>query len=677
MRKLKLKNKLILTSLIMSVFVMISSTVVVSIIVRQQSEHTSNDQIQKALNVVKNDLSDKEEKILKDVRQMATADDLGSSLKFLMDNKANDNAIITKNTYQEITSNIHQVSMTGGIWKTYVYDITGDLISFSIKKEGNSFLMGHTSSGAHTSFKYAVFKQGEMLQTESWQKASESPDTSIELKFKNKIPNEEKLFFEQSGKNLCLVALVPAIGTDYEEGTGNPIKRQFGFVAAFLKIDKAFAAKMSGLTGMNVNIFLHDTLIIGDIQAYNKLDLGTIKEGANADLSKHEIALNDIEVSEKGYFQGILPLRGESAMIGAVATLLSKDIVHNNTWQIIQLLVLVFIGCLLLIIPSAIFFSNSLAKPINRIIDELNDTAEQVYHASTLVSGSSRQLAEGASRQASSLEETSASLDEMSSMTSHNAENAKQANTYSAEGVDNLKNANSTMKALIESMGDISAASSNVTKIIKTIDQIAFQTNLLALNAAVEAARAGEAGAGFAVVADEVRNLALRVAEASKNTQGMMKEIIENIDNGSGLVKETDDRYRIVAVGVQKIKELIDEISSASNEQAQGINQINTAIAEMDKITQMNASNAEESADASAELNGYSANMDRIVAELIPLIRGNGKSAHIKAKRSMEDKERLIEQPTKQKQPVQKAKNASMLPSPDKKQLINGKETFS
>jgi methyl-accepting chemotaxis protein len=226
-------------------------------------------------------------------------------------------------------------------------------------------------------------------------------------------------------------------------------------------------------------------------------------------------------------------------------------------------------------------------------------------------------------------------------------------------------------------MGDISAASSNVTKIIKTIDQIAFQTNLLALNAAVEAARAGEAGAGFAVVADEVRNLALRVAEASKNTQGMMKEIIENIDNGSGLVKETDDRYRIVAVGVQKIKELIDEISSASYEQAQGINQINTAIAEMDKITQMNASNAEESADASAELNGYSANMDRIVAELMPLIRGNGKSAHIKAKRSMEDKERLIEKPTKQKQPVQKAENASMLPSTDKKQLVNGIETFS
>ena len=210
-------------------------------------------------------------------------------------------------------------------------------------------------------------------------------------------------------------------------------------------------------------------------------------------------------------------------------------------------------------------------------------------------------------------------------MTKQNAENAQQANNYTNEGVDNLENANQTMKALIESMADISTASNNVAKIIKTIDQIAFQTNLLALNAAVEAARAGEAGAGFAVVADEVRNLALRVAEESNNTQEMVMEIIQKVDNGSGLVKETDEQYRGVARGVQKIKELIGEISAASNEQSQGIDQANIAMAEMEKVTQMNAANAEESADASEKLNGHSASMDKIVAELVPLIRGAGK----------------------------------------------------
>ena len=626
MSKFKLKSKLILISLIMSIFVMVSSTVVVSIMVRRQSEQASNDQIRKALNIVQNDLSERKEKILTDTRQMATTGDLGSSIKFLREYKSNNSTTITKSTYEKISSNIYQIGMTGGIWKTYVYDIDGDLISFSIQKDGKSFLMGHTCSGTETSFEYAVLKNGEKLKAESWQKTTQSPDESIKLKFKNPIPNDEKLIFQEVDNNLCLVAYVPAIGTDYEEGTGNPIKRQFGFVATFLKIDKVFAAKMSGLTDMKINIFLKDALIIGDIKEYSRLESGIIKkDGAREDLLKQEMALNTIDIEGESYFQGILPINSESGRVGAITTLLSKNIVSANTWQMIKLLTLVFIGCLLLIIPSAIFFSNSLAKPINRIIDNLSDTARQVYHASVQVSSSSHQLAEGASKQASSLEETSASLEEMSSMTKQNAENAQQANNYTNEGVDNLENANQTMKALIESMADISTASNNVAKIIKTIDQIAFQTNLLALNAAVEAARAGEAGAGFAVVADEVRNLALRVAEESNNTQEMVMEIIQKVDNGSGLVKETDEQYRGVALGVQKIKELIGEISSASNEQSQGIDQANIAMAEMEKVTQMNAANAEESADASEKLNGHSASMDKIVAELVPLIRGAGK----------------------------------------------------
>jgi len=626
MSKFKLKSKLILISLIMSIFVMVSSTVVVSIMVRRQSEQASNDQIRKALNIVQNDLSERKEKILTDTRQMATTGDLGSSIKFLREYKSNNSTTITKSTYEKISSNIYQIGMTGGIWKTYVYDIDGDLISFSIQKDGKSFLMGHTCSGTETSFEYAVLKNGEKLKAESWQKTTQSPDESIKLKFKNPIQNDEKLIFQEVDNNLCLVAYVPAIGTDYEEGTGNPIKRQFGFVATFLKIDKAFAAKMAGLTDMKINIFLKDALIIGDIKEYSRLESGIIKkDGAREDLLKQEMALNTIDIEVESYFQGILPINSESGRVGAITTLLSKNIVSANTWQMIKLLTLVFIGCLLLIIPSAIFFSNSLTKPINRIIDNLSDTARQVYHASVQVSSSSHQLAEGASKQASSLEETSASLEEMSSMTKQNAENAQQANNYTNAGVDNLENANQTMKALIESMADISTASNNVAKIIKTIDQIAFQTNLLALNAAVEAARAGEAGAGFAVVADEVRNLALRVAEESNNTQEMVMEIIQKVDNGSGLVKETDEQYRGVALGVQKIKELIGEISSASNEQSQGIDQANIAMAEMEKVTQMNAANAEESADASEKLNGHSASMDKIVAELVPLIRGAGK----------------------------------------------------
>ncbi len=171
-------------------------------------------------------------------------------------------------------------------------------------------------------------------------------------------------------------------------------------------------------------------------------------------------------------------------------------------------------------------------------------------------------------------------------------------------------------------MREISAASEETAKIIKTIDEIAFQTNLLALNAAVEAARAGEAGAGFAVVADEVRNLAIRSAEAAKNTANLIEGTVKKIKHGSGIVTKTNDAFSTVAQGAKKVGELVEEISAASNEQAQGVEQINRAIAEMEKVIQTNASGAEESASAAAEMTSQAEQMKLHVADLARIVGG-------------------------------------------------------
>jgi len=171
-------------------------------------------------------------------------------------------------------------------------------------------------------------------------------------------------------------------------------------------------------------------------------------------------------------------------------------------------------------------------------------------------------------------------------------------------------------------MKDISEASEETQKIVKTIDEIAFQTNLLALNAAVEAARAGEAGAGFAVVADEVRNLAMRAADAAKNTSGMIEGTVKKIKDGSDLVTTTNEAFTEVATSASKVGELVGEIAAASNEQAQGIEQVNRAVAEMDKVTQQNAANAEESAGASEEMRGQAEQMKDVIAELLVLVSG-------------------------------------------------------
>jgi len=186
------------------------------------------------------------------------------------------------------------------------------------------------------------------------------------------------------------------------------------------------------------------------------------------------------------------------------------------------------------------------------------------------------------------------------------------------------------MSSLTSSMSDMEKKSQETQKLIKTIDEIAFQTNLLALNAAVEAARAGEAGAGFAVVADEVRNLAIRAAGAAGNTATMIEGTVSKVKDGHELVRKTDEDFQAVGSGSKKVIELVAEIAAASDEQSQGIKQINTAIQEMDKSTQQNAASAEEAASASEELSAQAMQLKMNVGQLETLI--SGKSMTVIAK---------------------------------------------
>jgi methyl-accepting chemotaxis protein len=279
----------------------------------------------------------------------------------------------------------------------------------------------------------------------------------------------------------------------------------------------------------------------------------------------------------------------------------------------------------LTVILSVLFvIVRSVVGPINRIAEGLNAGADQVAAASSQVSSSSQSLAEGASEQAASIEETSSSLEEMSSMTKRNADNASTADSLMKESRHMVERAGGSMTELTQSMNEISKASDETSKIIKTIDEIAFQTNLLALNAAVEAARAGEAGAGFAVVANEVRNLAMRAADAARNTSALIEGTVKKIKEGSDLVGRTSGAFAEVSKSAAKVAELVSEIAAASAEQAQGIDQINRAVSEMDKVTQRNAANAEESASASEEMNAQATQMKQIAFELHGIVEGSG-----------------------------------------------------
>ncbi len=313
---------------------------------------------------------------------------------------------------------------------------------------------------------------------------------------------------------------------------------------------------------------------------------------------------------------------GQTKTPWAVLINVPKNKILENAQSIMYMAIFIGIVSLLVLIVVIFFIAKGIADPLNMIIEGMNEGASQVASASNQVSSASQGLAEGASEQAASIEETSSSLEEMSSMTKQNAGNAGQADNLMKKTNRVVTKANDSMIELTASMNDISKASEETSKIIKTIDEIAFQTNLLALNAAVEAARAGEAGAGFAVVADEVRNLAMRAADAAKNTSELIEGTVKRINDGSQVVNTTNQAFNEVAESSQKIGELVGEISAASNEQAEGIEQINKAVVEMDKVTQQNAANAEESASASEEMNAQANQMMHYVQELVKLVSG-------------------------------------------------------
>lgn len=272
-------------------------------------------------------------------------------------------------------------------------------------------------------------------------------------------------------------------------------------------------------------------------------------------------------------------------------------------------------------------------NPLHKISTSMTEGADQVTIAADEIAASSQTLAEGASQQAAAVEETSASLEEVGAMIKQGADNTGQADGLMKEANRVIQGADASMKKLIISMDEISAASTQTQKIVKTIDEIAFQTNLLALNAAVEAARAGEAGAGFAVVADEVRNLAMRAAEAAKNTSDLIEGTVQKVNAGSTLANETSESFQAVTESTTHVGGIIEEIAEASRQQAEAVGQITKAVHEIDSVTQSNAAAAEEAASASEELSAQAETMRSEVTNLLEMVDGGEQSQSIKTKK--------------------------------------------
>ncbi len=309
-----------------------------------------------------------------------------------------------------------------------------------------------------------------------------------------------------------------------------------------------------------------------------------------------------------------------SGLLGSINTSINTT-VESQTNRILIIRAIELGGVFIItLIALGWFIRTNLMKPLRDMLLSLADSSHQIQSAASQVATEAGHLAEGTASQAASIEETSSTIEEISSMVQNNAQNAQAADGLMGQTRTTVEQANTAMQRLYDSIQAANRSSLETSKIIKTIDEIAFQTNLLALNAAVEAARAGEAGAGFAVVADEVRSLARRAAEAARSTSQLIADTNHKIAEGTALVDTTRKSFEEVHQRVSQSSTLISQIATASSEQARGVEQLNAAVNNIDKVVQNSVASSEQSAAAAEQMSAQSTEMDNTLSELRLLV---------------------------------------------------------
>lgn len=338
---------------------------------------------------------------------------------------------------------------------------------------------------------------------------------------------------------------------------------------------------------------------------------------------------HDLDAAAKAYAEKVMPnakvvseaavalIKLTNHLAMAAGESVESSVAQSRWITIVMIMLSLMLG---LVVVYVVRQTN---RSLRLAITELSEGAEQVASAASQISSSSQTLARGSSEQAASLEETSAAAEEINSMARKNTDSSRTAADLVSSSQQKFVQTNESLEQSVVAMGEISAQSGKISKIIKTIDEIAFQTNILALNAAVEAARAGEAGMGFAVVADEVRNLAQRCAQAAKDTATLIEESIAKSEDGKAKVDSVAAAIKTITEESAKVKALVDEVKLGSQEQARGIEQVNNAITQMEQMTQQTAAGAEESASAAEQLNAQSATLKEIVARLTLMVGGD------------------------------------------------------
>lgn len=630
---LKLKQKILGVIVLVVAVVMVVSSLVISYVIYNQNIHTTHDNIMVAMNNIKTKISETQEDCIKKISQMNDIFKIGENVKFVVEHKEKFGLFLTEPTFLELANAIFATSSANDFRMLAIYDAKGELIAFSEKGKNHMRRVGFYYINPKKAFNHTLLGNNDDAQASEWKTNEQIDDLKIAVERPDLAPEMAKKTISRSDGHLTINVVYPISGKEYNKKTKTMEPTLLGYVVLSKDLDMAFVDQAAKLTGMDINIFDGKKLSVGKLISYDVFSGPDLPDTINQKwlLKDQEVVLGKVATEDGRYLQGILPVYDESKRIGALTALTSTRTIMDNTLQVVYVLISVFIGCLVLIIPVALFVSGTITKSLVKVTSNLKDVAqgkgdltkrieiksrdeigelsqwfnifvENLQNMIRDISGGSQTISGLAAVTTNEASQMSGNAGEMLAITRDIFESTAQMsdNISSIAGVmnqasDNLSMVASSTEEMTATINEIAKNAENarymssgtgekinrasaqvdrlgidakeIDMVTESINEISEQTNLLALNATIEAARAGEAGKGFAVVASEIKQLARQTASATKD----IKEKIDNIRNSTDMtVKEISG----ISTAFSQMNDMINDIASAIEEQSTATKEI-------------------------------------------------------------------------------------------------------